>query len=198
MNKTIKQIADELGVSKQAVYKRYKGKLYAIVAPYAHTVDGAVYISERGENIIKQDFFGVGMSDGTHTESHTDMGVGCSGAHTEYTPNHLEKLLEDKRQQIEWLKSELNQVRLDKQKEINSLHHQLDTKDEQIKNFNDRLEQSLNNQLQNNQLQQNNQLLLAQSLQSSKEENTIGQMKEDTSKQIKRNWFFWKKSNASE
>ena len=26
--KTIRQIADEIGVSKQAVYKRYKGKLY--------------------------------------------------------------------------------------------------------------------------------------------------------------------------
>ena len=28
MAKTIKQIADEIGVSKQAVYKRYKGKLH--------------------------------------------------------------------------------------------------------------------------------------------------------------------------
>ena len=28
MAKTIKQIADEIGVSKQTVYKRYKGKLY--------------------------------------------------------------------------------------------------------------------------------------------------------------------------
>lgn len=28
--KTIRQIADEIGVSKQAVYKRYKGKLYTV------------------------------------------------------------------------------------------------------------------------------------------------------------------------
>ena len=35
--KTIRQIADELGVSKQAVYKRFKGKLYTVCAPYAHT-----------------------------------------------------------------------------------------------------------------------------------------------------------------
>ena len=34
--KTIRQIADEIGVSKQAVYKRYKGKLYTVCAPYAY------------------------------------------------------------------------------------------------------------------------------------------------------------------
>ena len=32
--KTIRQIADEIGVSKQAVYKRYKGKLHTVCAPY--------------------------------------------------------------------------------------------------------------------------------------------------------------------
>lgn len=35
--KTIRQIADEIGVSKQAVYKRYKGKLHTVCDPYAHT-----------------------------------------------------------------------------------------------------------------------------------------------------------------
>lgn len=33
--KTIRQIADEIGVSKQTVYKRYKGKLHTVCAPYA-------------------------------------------------------------------------------------------------------------------------------------------------------------------
>mgnify|MGYP002225183355 FL=1 len=31
--KTIRQIADEIGVSKQTVYKRYKGKLHTVCAP---------------------------------------------------------------------------------------------------------------------------------------------------------------------
>ena len=38
--KTIRQIADEIGVSKQAVYKRYKGKLHterSIGAPLEYT-----------------------------------------------------------------------------------------------------------------------------------------------------------------
>ena len=56
MAKTIKQIADEIGVTKQAVYKRFKGKLNAACAPYAHTLDGILYIDEVGEQIIKDDF----------------------------------------------------------------------------------------------------------------------------------------------
>ena len=54
--KTLRQIADEIGVSKQAVYKRYKGKLHTVCAPYAHTEQGILYLSEQGERLIKQDF----------------------------------------------------------------------------------------------------------------------------------------------
>lgn len=56
MAKTIKQIADEIGVTKQAVYKRFKGKLNTACAPYAHTEDGILYLDEPGEQIIKNDF----------------------------------------------------------------------------------------------------------------------------------------------
>ena len=52
--KTIRQIADEIGVSKQAVYKRFKGKLHTVCAPYAHTERGILYISEQGEILIKR------------------------------------------------------------------------------------------------------------------------------------------------
>ena len=47
--KTIRQIADEIGVSKQTVYKRYKGKLHTVCAPYAHTEQGVLYLSEQAE-----------------------------------------------------------------------------------------------------------------------------------------------------
>ena len=65
MGKTIKEIAAEIGVSKQAVYKRYKGKLSAACAPYAYTEYGVVYLDEQGETIIKQDF---AKTNGAHTE----------------------------------------------------------------------------------------------------------------------------------
>ena len=53
MAKTIKQIADEIGVTKQSVYKRFKGKLNTACAPYAHTEDGILYLDETGEQTIK-------------------------------------------------------------------------------------------------------------------------------------------------
>ena len=70
--KTFLQIAEEIGASKQAVYKRYKGKLYKTVLPYARNVDGTIYILEQGESVIKQDF----LND-----------TACGGAHREYAPD---------------------------------------------------------------------------------------------------------------
>ncbi len=77
MAKTIKQIADEIGVSKQAVYKRYKGKLYTVCAPYAHTEQGVLYIEEQGETLIKQDFLQKECSIGAHTYAHTERSNGA-------------------------------------------------------------------------------------------------------------------------
>lgn len=68
MAKTIKEIADEIGVSKQAVYKRYKGKLHTVCAPYVHTEQGVLYLSEQAEILIKQDFLGNDRSNGAHAE----------------------------------------------------------------------------------------------------------------------------------
>ena len=75
--KTIRQIADEIGVSKQAVYKRYKGKLYTVCAPYAHTEQGVLYLSEQAETIIKQDFLKDDRSNGAHTDTHTERSIGA-------------------------------------------------------------------------------------------------------------------------
>ena len=75
--KTIRQIADEIGVSKQAVYKRYKGKLHTVGAPYAHTEQGVLYLSEQAETIIKQDFLKDDRSNGAHTDTHTERSIGA-------------------------------------------------------------------------------------------------------------------------
>lgn len=77
MAKTIKQIADEIGVSKQTVYKRYKGKLYTVCAPYVHTEQGVLYIEEQGETLIKQDFLQKECSIGAHTYAHTERSNGA-------------------------------------------------------------------------------------------------------------------------
>ena len=75
--KTIRQIADEIGVSKQAVYKRYKGKLHTVCAPYTHTVQGVLYLSEQAETLIKQDFLKNDRSNGAHTDTHTERSNGA-------------------------------------------------------------------------------------------------------------------------
>ena len=55
--KTIRQIADEIGVSKQAVHQKIKKEpLSTNLRSLMSTVDGVVYISIDGEKLIKQAF----------------------------------------------------------------------------------------------------------------------------------------------
>ena len=55
--KTIRQIADECGVTKQAVHQRIKRKpLSTSLHKHLKTVDGIIYINVDGENIIKEAF----------------------------------------------------------------------------------------------------------------------------------------------
>ena len=58
MSKTIKQIADEIGVSKQAIHQRIKRhpELKSRLQPFMSTVGGTVYIAVGGEKIIKSAF----------------------------------------------------------------------------------------------------------------------------------------------
>ena len=55
--KTIKQIADELGVTKQALQKRIaREPLYTSLYPCIHTKNSTKYIDDTGENLIKAAF----------------------------------------------------------------------------------------------------------------------------------------------
>lgn len=53
---TIKNLADELGVSKQAVYKRVTGKLKSVLAPYVYTEYNRMCLTDEGAAIVKKDF----------------------------------------------------------------------------------------------------------------------------------------------
>ena len=105
--KTIRQIADEIGVSKQAVYKRYKGKLYTVCAPYAHTEQGVLYIEEQGETLIKQDFLQKERSNGAVLEQSENAGV---VAVLQTTIDTLQGQLAIKDKQIEELNARLAEV----------------------------------------------------------------------------------------
>ena len=54
--KTVAEIAKEIGVSKQAVWKRIKGSLSTNLQQYMSNVDGTVYIQVDGVNLLKQAF----------------------------------------------------------------------------------------------------------------------------------------------
>jgi len=82
--KTIAQIAEEIGVSKQAVYKRYKGKLYSKLNSHAQIKNGVTYITEHGEKIIKDDF-----SNGA--TSYNPLSNGVHGVHIDYIKNLQEQ-----------------------------------------------------------------------------------------------------------
>ena len=51
--KTIKEIAEELGVSKTAVRKKMTDE---VKTKFAETVSGVIYLNEQGEKLIKQGF----------------------------------------------------------------------------------------------------------------------------------------------
>lgn len=57
MDKSIKQIAEEIGVSKQAVFKKIKREpLSTYLQPFISMVDGRLMVSIDGEKLIKQAF----------------------------------------------------------------------------------------------------------------------------------------------
>ena len=129
MSKTIKQIADELGVSKQAVQKRLSREpLYTSVAPYISTIDGVKYIDVVGENLVKSAFSKSGIDNvsidkkSLSIDRNDDLSIDKSGLsidkNNEFTPI------------IEVL-----------QATIDTLKGQLDAKDEQIRGQQAQIEQ---------------------------------------------------------
>ena len=60
MAKTIKEIAEEIGVSKQAVFKKIKREpLSTSLQGLTTTVDGRLMVEADGEKLIKQAFFEI-------------------------------------------------------------------------------------------------------------------------------------------
>ena len=96
--KTIKQIADEIGVSKTAVRKKITPELKT---KFAETVSGVIHISAEGESLIKSAF----LSSRSQTEFagvSENQFAGVSGQVSTLI-SMLQKELDIKNQQIESL-----------------------------------------------------------------------------------------------
>lgn len=113
-SKTIKQIADEIGVSKQAVHQKRKSKaLSTTLQPFTSTVDGVVYISVDGINLLKQAFQSNSckrVDDNIPSTLTTSVDGHVDGENQLYTL--LKKELEYKNKQIETLQSQLEAERI--------------------------------------------------------------------------------------
>lgn len=107
MSKTIKQIADEIGVSKQAVHQKRKSReLSTALQSFTTTVDGVVYISVDGEKLIKQAF---SKSDCKQVDGRLSTTV--DGSFTpSFTPNNDGEIM-FLRSQVERLQGELEKER---------------------------------------------------------------------------------------
>jgi len=93
--KTIKQIADEIGVTKQAVHQKRKSKLLSTaLQPFTSTVEGVVYISVDGENLIKSAFSAIDRKHVYVNEPSTVDG------HVDAIISMLQRELEVKNEQI--------------------------------------------------------------------------------------------------
>lgn len=110
MSKTIKQIADEIGVSKQAVHQKRKSPaLSTALQPFTTIADGVVYISVDGEKLIKQAFLKQPPStDAVNEFTPVD---GFVDAQKDRLYSILEKELAAKNKLIEKLEADLEEER---------------------------------------------------------------------------------------
>ena len=111
--KTIRQIADEIGVSKQAVFKKIKREpLSTSLQGFTATVDGRLMVSVDGEKLIKQAFSGgkVSTTDNQLPPTESDeKTVEVDGQNAWYEILKME--LQAKNEQIAALQAELSKER---------------------------------------------------------------------------------------
>ena len=123
MTKTVKEIAEEIGVSKQAVFKKIKREpLSTSLQGLMTTVDGRLMVSVDGEKLIKQAFLRCepstadnqltvevdGLVDEPSTKKEENGGV-VDGQNRLY--EILERELQAKNEQIAALQAELSKER---------------------------------------------------------------------------------------
>ena len=103
MTKTIKQIASELHVSKQQVYRYIKRNHIT----EAHQCNGVMYYDEAAETAIKRDFLSKSASGDAHQETHQKHISDAVNDAVIVTLQTLQEQLAAKDKLIEQLQTEL-------------------------------------------------------------------------------------------
>lgn len=121
--KTIKQVADELGISKQKLYRYIKSHHINDI----HRVESTMYIDETLENKIKQHFEPTTTSSESHQSESNNIIIEA-----------LLTQLETKDEQIKHLQQLLDQeqqLHLQTQNKLLLLEHKEEEQQEEKKNF---------------------------------------------------------------
>ena len=122
MSKTIKQIADEIGVSKQAVQKRLSREpLCTIIKPYLSMDKGVNYIDVVGEKLIKTAFAKNNRQPSVDSLSTDNNDVPTDKASLSVDKNVVDVVVDVLKSQIETLQAQLEV----KDKQIEQLRAEL-------------------------------------------------------------------------
>ena len=141
--KTLKQIADELGVPKQQVYRYVKSKCINEVHHEAHQSKSAKYYDEAAEQAIKEHFAGLQVNHEAHHEVHQNADEVHHETVIEVLREALETMRQDHRQEVATLKEQIERLKQDHIEELNrlqdahrqevgQLQRQLDTMTEEL------------------------------------------------------------------
>lgn len=146
--KTAAAIAAEIGVSRQAVYKRLKNdnRLSTELTKFTFTVHKSVYYTEEGEKLIKAAFAGDSVNQNVNQSvNHVNQNDNQNVNHVNQSVNQNDNQVDSGRAElIESLHKRLE----DKDKELDVLREQLKQKDSQITELQEqaaRLTQALDN-----------------------------------------------------
>jgi len=109
--KTVKQLADELGISKQAIHKRLKSDLSTSLQEFTTIVDGVIYISVDGEKLLKKVLSNKNTNNQTkQVDGNVDGNIDSKIIYIlEKNIDSLQRQLEQKDRQIEQLQKLLDQ-----------------------------------------------------------------------------------------
>ena len=136
--KTAAAIAAELGVSRQAVYKRLKNDnwLTAELTRFTFTVNKTVYYTDEGERLIKSVFVNQSVNQDSENVNqnvnHVNQSVNQDPENVNQNVNHVNQSVNQDDSDRVALIDSLHKRLEDKDRELEVLRSQLIRKDEQI------------------------------------------------------------------
>lgn len=101
-DKTIKQLADEIGVSKQAVWQKIKRQSSTDLHQLMVKKGNTVYVQEKGQRIIRSMFNEDGMDERKRIDDKKNINVDSNVDEVEFLRNLVSDLQSEKKNCISY------------------------------------------------------------------------------------------------